>query len=132
MCLSLVNLAKDKEPILWISEKIYCSNIASPVLCNDLLFTVSDGGDITCLDANTGKIVWENQIEGEYFASPVAIGNFIYFCNSNGLTTVIAAAREYKKISESDLSEETFASFAPVNKQLFIRTEKHLYRIQQD
>jgi len=129
VCVDLDALPRQEEALVWTAEKISGPNCSSPVLCNGLLFTVSEMGYVTCLDASSGEKLWEHELLGEFFASPVAIGQCVYICDSDGHTTVFAAAQEKKKIAESDLSEPLFASLAPAGEQLFLRTEKHLYCI---
>lgn len=114
---------------LW-STTLSGSNCTSPLLVNGLLFLVSDTGVVTCVDAETGRRVGRQRLKGRYFASPIAVGNKVYFCNDSGLTTIVAADRKIGIEAENDLTERTQASLAPVDGQLFIRTENHLYCIE--
>ncbi len=66
---------------------------------------------------------------GNAAASPVATGGRIFFCNTAGLTTVLAAERTYRKVSTADLSATVFSSFAAAGGQLFSRTENDLFCI---
>ena len=86
---------------------------------------------VYCLDIYTGEKMWERRMKSEFYPSPIAISGRIYLCNNDGRTTVFAAERECRVISESDLGEETFSSFAFADGQLFIRTQSSLYCIQE-
>ncbi len=104
---------------------------SSPVLVNDLIFMVTNRGAISCLEAETGKQVWKNRLPGNYSASPIYASNRIYFSNEESVTTVIEPARTFKVLAENRLEkEELLASPAVAGNALFIRTEKHLYRIE--
>lgn len=130
--LSLSKLSRGEYPVLWTTDmKGKGPNIASPVLCKGMLFMVSDHGDAHCLDAKTGEVLWRERLPGTYMSSLVVVGNFVYLCNISGLTTVLACEASYRKIAENDLSEPIYASPAPVDGQLFIRTTKHLWCIQE-
>jgi len=102
----------------------------SPVLVDGLLYNIDDGGITMCLDARTGKRLWRERIEGNYSASPIYANGRIYVSNQEGRTTVIKAGREFEVIAENDLDEGFMASPAVVGDALFLRTNTHLYRIE--
>ena len=63
-------------------------------------------------------------------ASPVHAGGRIYLQNEQGLCTVLAASRVYRKLGSTDLAEPILASAAIADGALFVRTENSLYRIE--
>ena len=101
----------------------------SVVLVGDDLYAVSDMGVASCFDAKTGKVHWQERIEGNYSASPLAAEGRIYFQNETGTGTVIKASTEFTKIATNVLEERTLASYAVADDALFVRTAAHLYRI---
>jgi outer membrane protein assembly factor BamB len=103
----------------------------SVVLVGDELYAVNDAGIASCFDAKTGKVHWQERIDGNYSASPLAAEGRIYFQNEIGLGTVLQASTTFTKLATNDLAERTLASYAVAENAFFIRTEKHLYRIQQ-
>ena len=103
----------------------------STVLVGDELYAVNDAGIASCFDAKTGTVHWQERIEGNYSASPLAADGRIYFQNETGTGTVLAAERTFRKLATNKLEERTLASYAAADGALFIRTEKHLYRIEQ-
>ena len=60
----------------------------SLLLHEDELYMVSDRGIASCLDAETGKTIWKERIEGAYSASPLLAGDRIYFQNEEGKATI--------------------------------------------
>jgi outer membrane protein assembly factor BamB len=127
VCLDRGKLAGPGPPIRWREYADDGAQCASPVVKNGLLFAVSDNGTAYCLETRTGKLLWIQDLEQQHYASVTAVGDRIYFCDSRGRTTVVACERTYRFLSRSDLGEQTYASFAPVDGDLFIRTQKHLY-----
>ncbi|MCW5976994.1 MAG: PQQ-binding-like beta-propeller repeat protein [Bryobacteraceae bacterium] len=101
----------------------------SPVVEGDEIYTVSDNGIASCLDARTGKAHWRERIGGNHSASPVAADGRIYFLNEAGECTVIAAGKTYDKLAVNTLDGQTLASIAVSGGSLFIRSATHLYRI---
>jgi outer membrane protein assembly factor BamB len=101
----------------------------SVLLVGDELYAVSDMGVASCWDATTGTLHWQERIEGNYSASPLAAESRIYFQNETGTGTVLKAGREFIKLAANPLEERTLASYGVADSSFFIRTEGHLYRI---
>jgi len=125
LALDLARLDSSEDPIVWQTRGFV--NLASPVLSNGLLFMVSDKGIGTCLDAETGRKMWKARIGGEFYSSPVAIGNCVYFCNLEGKTTVFDAAASESILATSDHEQLTFASFAPTRDGMIVRTSESVF-----
>lgn len=101
----------------------------SPVLWNDLLFTVTDDGIARCIDVPTGHLQWKQRLKGGYKASPLAADGRIYFLSIDGLCTVISASPRFDKLVENKLDDETVASPAISNGRIYIRGRKNLYSL---
>jgi outer membrane protein assembly factor BamB len=102
----------------------------SPVLVGDLLFTVSDTGTATCLDAATGTRIWREHVRGHHAASPLYADGRIYYFDQQGKTTVLKASRDYEVLATNTLDAGFMASPAVSGKALLLRTKTHLYRIE--
>jgi len=102
----------------------------SPIVVDDLLYMVSDGGVVTCLEVATGKTVWRERIGGNYAASPIHADGRLYFANQQGKTTVLKAGRTCEVLATNPLEAGFMASPAVSGKALFLRTKTHLYRIE--
>ena len=100
-------------------------------LVDQNLFMVSDAGIASCLDARTGKQIWQERLGGNYSASPVVSRGLIYFQSEDGVTKVVRASPAFEVVATSSLAERTLASFAARDGALFLRGDKHLYRIEQ-
>jgi outer membrane protein assembly factor BamB len=102
----------------------------SPLLVGDELYLVSDLGIASCLDARTGKVHWQERIGGAHSASPLHADGKIYCQSEEGVGTVLKAGKKFEVLARNNLAERTLASYAAADGVLFIRTEKHLYRIE--
>lgn len=106
--------------------------VPSPILYGGYLYVMNDHGLLTCLDAETGKPVYEGKRPpepGDYLASPVAFGGKLFITNTEGDTFVIKAGPEYRVLRKNSLDEAVYASFAISAGGIFIRSEHHIFRI---
>jgi outer membrane protein assembly factor BamB len=103
---------------------------SSPLLVGDELYMISDAGVATCLDAKTGKVHWRERIGGNHSASPLSAGGKVYFQSEEGVGTVIKAGMKFEVIARNRIGERVLASYAVADGALFLRTEKHFYRIE--
>jgi len=103
---------------------------SSPLIVGELIFANNNEGVLSCLDGHTGTPFWQKRLEGDYSASPLFANGRIYYCDQDGLTTVVAASREFQKLAENRLDDGCMASPAVCGDALILRTEKNLYRIE--
>jgi outer membrane protein assembly factor BamB len=103
----------------------------SPVLVGNELFYVNDQGVATCLDALTGVQRWQKRVEGNYCASAWSASGKVYFANREGKTVVVRASYNYEHLSDNHLDGQIFATPAVLGDALILRTDTHLYRIEQ-
>jgi len=96
-------------------------------------YCVSDAGIAICVDLASGKIHWQQRLGGNYSASPLATAAHVYLQDEAGRAIVIKTGTTFEKVSENEFvkNERTFASYAVDDGALFIRSEHHLFRIQE-
>jgi outer membrane protein assembly factor BamB len=117
-----------KTHIAWTLQRA-APYTPSPLLVGDELYVVNDLGIVSCLDAKTGTLHWQQRIGGNHSASPTFADGRIYFQSEEGVTTVIAPGREFRKLATNTLDGAMLASMAVSRKSIFIRTHTHLYRL---
>jgi outer membrane protein assembly factor BamB len=101
----------------------------SPIIVGDELYVVTDGGIASCVDARSGAVIWQQRLGGTYSASPVFADGRIYFLAEQGVTTVIAPGREFRKLAANTLDGGLLASMAISGGSFFLRTDSHLYKV---
>ncbi len=102
----------------------------SPLLAGDELYVVNDIGLATCLDARTGKVHWQERLGGSFSASPLHAAGRIYFQDEDGATTVVKPGPAFERVARNQVKGRTFASPVPVEGALFLRTDRHLLKIE--
>ncbi|HBU59365.1 MAG TPA: hypothetical protein DEB48_05930, partial [Verrucomicrobiales bacterium] len=108
------------------------SNIPAPLVVGDNLYMIGDsGGMVSCLDAKTGKQLYQERLGGiqNHWVSPIFADGKIYFFSRDGVFSVIEASSEFKVLSKNE-SDTVFVSMpAIVGDSMLIRSNAHLYRI---
>ncbi|MGE3317095.1 MAG: PQQ-binding-like beta-propeller repeat protein [Planctomycetaceae bacterium] len=116
--------------VVWKFKKQVPAN-SSPVYADGRIYFTSDKGVATCIDAKEGTQVWQQRLGDNYSASPLYADGRIYFCNEGGKVTIIEAGPKYKVLATNQLEGRFMASPAVHGKSLILRTDTHLYRIEE-
>jgi len=106
--------------------------IPSSILYGENLYLMTDRGILTCLDAKTGKVIYEGgrvPVPATFTASPVAFDGKILLTSEDGDTYVIKAGSKHEILATNTVGEPVYASPAISDGMIFIRGEKNLYCI---
>lgn len=109
-------------------------DIGSPLLSGGRLYYFKGkSGLLTCVDAATGDPHYTTKRTGlsSIYASPVAAGGFVYLSDRDGKTVVIEDADEFKIVATNSIGETIDATPAPVDQELLLRGERHLFCIAE-
>jgi outer membrane protein assembly factor BamB len=124
--------SSDEPSIAWRSKRSV-PKMSSPLLVGQELYMVSDEGIISCLDALKGDVIYNKRLGGNFSSSPLFADGRIYVGNREGETFVIQPGREYKLLATNQLAGGAImASPAAVDGAIYLRTEKGLYRIENE
>lgn len=119
------------ESIVWTYNK-GTGYIPSPILYGEYVYLISDKGILTCLDAKTGEVLYNNgrvPVPASFAASIVAYDGKLLLSSMDGDTFVIQAGPEHKVLQTNSLPEPIWATPAIAGGKIFIRGEKNLYAI---
>ena len=109
--------------------------VPSPLLYGDeLYFLKGNNGLLTGLDAKTGERLYgPERLEGvpNVYASPVGAGGRVYIPGREGATAVVERGRTFKLLATNTLDDGFDASPVAVDKELYLRGQKFLYRISE-
>ena len=106
------------------------ATVPSPLFYQGRLYLIQDGGRLTCYRAKTGEPIYEQErleIEGAYWASPVAANGKIYLATTRGNIAVIEAGDKAKVLARNKLGERINATPAIADDKLYVRTASHLW-----
>jgi outer membrane protein assembly factor BamB len=100
--------------------------VPTPVADGNWIFLWSDSGIVSCIDTLTGKRVWRERVGGNYFGSPVLVGDRIYCISREGEVVVLAAKPEFELLGRTDLKEPSHSTPAVAGGVMYLRTFSHL------
>ncbi len=121
--------SKGTEPEVAYEMKGALPYVPTPIGKDPLVFLWGDQGIVTCLDAPTGKVLWKERVGGNYFGSPVRVGDHLYCISREGELVVLAADDEFRVVSRIDLGERSNSTPAVADGVMYLRTVSHLMAI---
>ncbi len=116
-----------RSHIAWRSRKGACY-VPSPVISDNYLYSTMTTGEVHCMEASTGKILWVINM-GQQYASPVLANGMVYMPNDEGVITVIKPGPALEILARNPLGEGMFASPAISSGKIYLRGFKHLFCI---
>jgi outer membrane protein assembly factor BamB len=114
--------------ILW-QETRNVPEVPSPLYYDGRVYMIKNGGIVSCMDANSGKLLFRERLgaAGPYYSSPICADGRIHIASGKGTITVFAAGDTLQILARNDLKERVFATPAVVDNKLYVRTVKHMY-----
>jgi outer membrane protein assembly factor BamB len=100
--------------------------VPTPVATDELLFVWSDRGAVSCYELATGKPLWTERVGGNYYSSPVIVGDKLYGVAAGGEVVTLAADDEYKLLGRSELGEASSATPIVHGGRMYFRCESSL------
>lgn len=107
----------------------------TPILHNNIIYMIRDGGVITAVSATNGKTLYRKRLPsatGHYRASPVIANNHLYLISQEGELSVIKTGDDFELVHQHDFEDRTEATPAIEGSTIYIRTDKKLYAFKAD
>ena len=105
-------------------------DVPAPVVHDGLVYLCREMGILICLDAKTGKEVYQQRLHGaRYRASPVYADGKIYCTARDGTISVVKAGPRFELLAANKLPDQIAASPAVANGRIYLRGFEKLYAI---
>lgn len=133
--LQAIDLAKAKGDITGSDAILWSYNQDTPytpcplLMDGKLYFLRANNGELTCLDAKTGKVFYSKEkLEGigNLYSSPSGVGNHIYVAAEN-TCLVVKAGEKFEILSSNELNDNFHASPVIVGNELILRGFEFMY-----
>jgi outer membrane protein assembly factor BamB len=118
---------------LWRNDLKGAQSIGSPIAVGDHVYYPFDQKNvIDCIDPKTGQSVWRERQKSGFWGSIVMAGGNAYVTDQKGRTVVFKPSPEkFELVAVNELKEDSNATPAISNGEIFIRTAKNLYCIAE-
>ncbi len=118
-----------KTHIAWRAQE-GVGDICSPLSDGEFVFLLTtDYATLTCYRLSDGTMLWQQDLEKTFNASPSLVGQRLYLLATDGTMIVVQAGPEYKELARSELGDTCHASPAFADGRIFIRGDQNLYCI---
>ncbi len=116
---------------LWHHTKGNPQRVGSGVIIGAHLYILEANGTPHCFELKTGKEIWgvEQRPADDAWGSMVHADGRLYVTTRGGTTLVFAASPKYQLLASNRLGEHVDASIAVADRELFIRSYRHLWCI---
>ena len=121
------NVLKGIAPKLTYTIKKSAPYVPTPVAREGLAWLWSDSGILTCIEAETGEVRYQERVGGNFFGSPIWVEGRLYAVSTSGEVVVVEASDTFKVLHRYPLNELCHTTPAVALGKMFIRTEKHLW-----
>ena len=123
---------KDDEIITLETQGI--PEVPSPVSDGRYVYLAKNGGQVTCIDLETGKRVYRKRTggSGTHYASPIIANGHLYIADGRGRIVVMTIGASADLVATNEMEEGVYATPAVVNDCLYVRTFKHLYAFKRN
>ncbi len=88
--------------VIWRADKAMAS-FSTPLAHDGLGYWVNRAGVVFCVDLETGEQLFAERLDQAPWATAIASADRIYFFGKDGITTVIATGREFRKLASNVL-----------------------------
>lgn len=85
------------DEVLWRANGV-ASGFGSPVIQGPCVLMVNKAGGVHCLDRQTGNVRWRHRLAEAIWASPIAVGEHVFFFTKKGKTTVLDVGSDAPRI----------------------------------
>jgi len=137
-----------KTHVVWTGRAR--SRFESPIVHKGRMYFIA-GGIVKCIDAKTGKNVFQSRLQGGSsgsqgggrrrrghgggdYSSPVLADGKIYYVKGSGDTYVLKISEKFEQLAVNRVTDdrETFGATPAIsNGRLYIRSNKYLYCVAE-
>jgi len=108
---------------------VFGRSISGFAVHDGLLYTADLEGFLYCLEAKTGKQLWQDDLKANVWASPLWVDGKVYLADDSGNVTIFEHGKEKKSVNKVDMDDGVKATPVVANGVLYIATPKRLFAI---
>ncbi len=123
-----------KTHLLWKHKTKHTDHIVSPLVLDDRMLLVKEGGISTLFETKEGKALRGPKRIGNsssYFASPIVGDGKIYIGGENGVVVVLKNSPDYELLAKNNMGDTIIGTPAIADGGLYVRTRSTLYCLRK-
>ncbi len=129
MCIDATKTGDVTEEALIWSYPLERHGCSTPAIRDGLVFITDCGGNIHCLDVDTGKPYWTHESKGEFWASTLVADGKVYVGNRRREFLILAASKQKRILATIEMGDAVCATPVAANGVLYVAARKTLYAI---
>jgi outer membrane protein assembly factor BamB len=123
--------------VLWQSGRLGPAT-PSPLVDGGRVYNINGAGVLACADAESAKVLWQVRLQvqigekpskSEFTSTPVAAGGHLYIFNEEGVALVVKTGEAGEIVANHQFGETILCTPAISNGALYVRSDKHLWKI---
>ena len=118
-----------KKPEVAYTIRKSAPYVPTSVCVGERLFLWSDSGIVSCVQAASGEVKWQERVGGNYFSSPLWVDGRLFCVSTKGDVVVVEASDQFKVLARNPLGEVTHSTPAVAGGRIYIHTAKTLISI---
>jgi outer membrane protein assembly factor BamB len=119
----------EKKPEVAYTVRKSAPYVPTSVCVGERLFLWSDGGIVSCVQAASGEMKWQERVGGNYFSSPVWVDGRLFCVSTKGEVVVVDASDRFQVLARNPLGEVTHSTPAVAGGRMYIHTTKSLISV---
>jgi outer membrane protein assembly factor BamB len=121
--------AKNKPPERAYEIRKSAPYVPTSICVGGLLFLWSETSIVTCVQAGTGEVKWQERAGRDFFSSPVCVDDRLFCVSKSGEVVVIPATGRFEVLARNTLGELTHSTPAVAGGRMYIHTSQHLVSV---
>jgi outer membrane protein assembly factor BamB len=118
-----------KKPEVAYTIRRSAPYVPTSVCVGDRLFLWGDNGMVTCVQAASGEVKWQERVGGTYFSSPLWVAGRLFGISAKGEVVVVEASDRFRVLARNPLGEVTHSTPAVAGGRMYIHTTKSLISV---
>jgi outer membrane protein assembly factor BamB len=119
-----------EPPVAWTLDRSVAPYVPTPLVTPTAIYLWSDRGVVSRVEPATGAVVWRGRVGGNYFCSPISLGNGVLNISTDGEMVLVADAEEFQVLGTRSLEEVVRATPAAADGLLLMRSEGRLLALR--
>jgi outer membrane protein assembly factor BamB len=118
-----------KKPEVAYTIRKSAPYVPTSVCVGGRLFLWSDGGIVSCVQAASGEVKWQERVGGMFFSSPLWVEGRLFCVSTKGEVVVVGASDRFEVLARNPLGEVTHSTPAVAGGRMYIHTTKSLISV---